>query len=102
MEPELTIRLRRLAMVWASKVESPQPRDAAEADMARRGIDRLGITRGRAIATTVIGRTQMRADLEHFACGVCAKIPDVLAPRLYGTIKNSVATCIRMREHMKA
>src|SRR5690606_13039556 len=39
----------------------------AEADMAGRGIDRLRMTRGGAVAPAVIRRAQMRAALENLA-----------------------------------
>src|SRR6266404_8819176 len=35
--------------------------------MAGRGIDRLGMTRGRTIAPAIIGRAEMGATLQHFA-----------------------------------
>src|SRR5271155_498571 len=41
--------------------------DAAKADMARRGVDWFGVTRGRTIAAAIVGRAQMRAALEHLA-----------------------------------
>ena len=41
--------------------------DAAEADMAGRGVDRLGVARGRAIAAAIVRRAQMRAALQHLA-----------------------------------
>ena len=40
------------------------PNDAAEADVARRGIDRLRVTRRRTVAAAVVGRAQMRAALQ--------------------------------------
>src|SRR3546814_11027679 len=42
-------------------------RDAAEADMARRAVHRLGRTRGGAVALAVIDRAQMRATFQHLA-----------------------------------
>src|SRR5215472_9720692 len=41
--------------------------NAAEADMARRGVHRLRMTCCRAVTTAVIRRAQMRAALQHFA-----------------------------------
>src|SRR5215470_6524627 len=35
--------------------------------MARRGVDRLGVPRGRAVAAAVVWRTEMRAALQHLA-----------------------------------
>src|SRR3546814_14515604 len=42
-------------------------RDAAEADMARRAVHRLGRTRGGAVALAVIDRAKMRATFQHLA-----------------------------------
>src|ERR1700731_2579010 len=39
--------------------------DATETDMARRGVHRPGMTRGRAVAAAVIRRTEVRAALQH-------------------------------------
>src|SRR6266851_10226252 len=41
--------------------------DAAEADMAGRGIDRLGVARCGAIAPAIVGRAKVRAALQHLA-----------------------------------
>src|SRR5690606_31547015 len=38
---------------------------AAEADVACRGVHRLALPRGRAVAQTVVGRAQVRAALHH-------------------------------------
>src|SRR6188472_3252309 len=43
------------------------PNDAAKADVARRGVDRLALAGGRAIAQAVVRRAQMRAALDHLA-----------------------------------
>src|ERR1700709_962316 len=55
----------------------PLPGDAPEADMACRSVDRLGMTRGRTIAATVIWRTEMRAAFKHLA-----RNPDVRLTRV--------------------
>src|SRR6185312_9146944 len=44
-----------------------RPRDAAEADMAGRSVDRLGVARGRAVAAAVMGGAEMRAALQDLA-----------------------------------
>src|SRR5215469_18812420 len=44
-----------------------RPDDAAKADVAGGGIDRLGVARGRPVAATVIRRTKVRATLQHLA-----------------------------------
>src|SRR5207248_179337 len=70
---------------------NPLPGDAPEADMACRGVDRLGMTRARPIAATVIGSAKMRTAFKHLtwnpdvriarveACGLgaaaCRKLP---------------------------
>src|SRR5215469_437172 len=46
---------------------TPVPDDAAEADVARRGVDGLGVTRRRTVATAVVRSAQMRAALQHLA-----------------------------------
>src|SRR3954471_8838970 len=58
--------------------------DAAEADMARRGVDRLRVTRCRTVAAAVVGRAQMRAALQHPARnpdpGLAGSVALVLGP----------------------
>ena len=44
-----------------------RPHHAAEPDMAGRGIDRLGVARGGAIAAAIIRRAEMRAAFQDFA-----------------------------------
>src|SRR5215208_5616195 len=41
--------------------------DAAESDVARTGIDRVGHARRRSVAPTVVGRAQKRTALDHLA-----------------------------------
>src|ERR1700740_2989013 len=62
--------------------------DATKTDMARRGVDRLRMTRSRAVAAAVIRRAQVRAALQHLArnpdfglAGVVARILTT-APRI--------------------
>src|SRR4051812_21841375 len=43
------------------------PHHAAEADMTGRGVDRLGVARGGAIAAAIVRRTEMRAAFQDFA-----------------------------------
>ena len=45
--------------------DSGRPHDAAEADVARRRVDRLGLAGGGAVAQAVVRRTEMRAALDH-------------------------------------
>src|SRR6266481_1362263 len=45
----------------------PHSGNAPEADMACRGVDRLGMTRGRTIAAAVVGSAEMRAAFKHLA-----------------------------------
>src|SRR4029453_5645454 len=40
---------------------------AAEADMAGRGVDRLGMARRRTIAPAIVGRAEMGAAFQHLA-----------------------------------
>src|ERR1700730_18340581 len=52
-------------MVRRSSGRPRLTQDAAETNMARRGVHRLGMTRGRAVAAAVIRRTEVRAALQH-------------------------------------
>src|SRR5215469_15531427 len=53
------------AAVTGSVMVSPD--DAAETDVAGRGIDGLGVPCRRAVAAAVVGRAQMRAALQYLA-----------------------------------
>ena len=44
-----------------------RPDDAAKADVAGRGVDRLALPRRRPVAEAVVGRAEMRAALDHLA-----------------------------------
>src|SRR5947209_20038387 len=57
----------------------PHPDDAPEADMACRGVDRLGMTRGRTIAAAVIGSAKMRAAFKHLAWNPDVRMTRVVA-----------------------
>ena len=57
-------KLGRLA--WAAHAGRSRCH-AAKSDVARRRVDRLGMTRGRAVAAAIARRAQMRAALEHLA-----------------------------------
>src|SRR5437763_3306649 len=58
---------------------NPLPGDAPEADMACRGVDRLGMTRGRPIAATVIGSAKMRTAFKHLAWNPDVRMTRVVA-----------------------
>src|SRR5438067_13761113 len=58
--------------------------------MACRGVDRLGMTRGRTIAAAVIGSAEMRAALEHLAWN-----PDVRMARVVACGLGSAARIFR-------
>src|SRR5262245_11628461 len=53
-------RLWRCPAAWISH-------HAAKAEVACRGVDRLGMPRGGPIATAIVRRAQMRAALDHLA-----------------------------------
>src|SRR5215469_538177 len=61
---------------------TPLPDDAAEADVARRGIDGLGVACRRTVAATVIGRAQVRAALQHLARDADVRLAAVVAALL--------------------
>src|SRR5580704_10654035 len=46
---------------------TPLSNDASEADVACRGIDRLGVARGRTVPAAIVRGAQMRAAFEHLA-----------------------------------
>src|SRR5690242_1616378 len=48
--------------------------------MARRGVDGLGVPRGRAIAAAIIRRAEMRAALQHLARDADLGLAGVIAP----------------------
>src|SRR5687768_2804412 len=60
------------------------PDDAAEADVAGGGVDRLGVARGRAVAAAVARRAQVRAALDDLArnadCRLAGVVAVLLAP----------------------
>src|SRR5271166_1794819 len=70
-----------LCMVQRSS-RSRLTNDATETHMARRGVDRLRMTRGRTVAAAVIRRAQVRAALEHLSrnhdCGLAGVVARVL------------------------
>src|SRR5216683_1726662 len=53
--------------------------DAAEADMAGRGVDRLGMARRGPIAPAIVGRAEVRAAFQHFARDAHGKLARVVA-----------------------
>src|SRR5262249_56656037 len=55
--------------------------ETAKADMARRGVHRFRMTRGRAVTAAVIRRTQMRTALQHLA-----RNPDIRLARIVARI----------------
>src|SRR5215831_9869148 len=58
--------------------------DAAETDMTRRGVDRLGTTRGRAVTAAVVRRALVRTALQHLAWNFDFRLAGVVA-RLLAT-----------------
>src|SRR5689334_9041440 len=71
------------AQVVAPALLEQAPHDAAEADVARRCVDRLGMPGGRPIPTTVVRRAEVRASLEHLpwnlVVGLCRIVAVALA-----------------------
>src|SRR3990170_5546808 len=65
--PDTIISNRSMSSPPRSIQASRLSLDAAEAEMAGRGIDRLGVARRRAIATAIARRTEKRAALDHLA-----------------------------------
>src|SRR3954469_22881989 len=63
------------------------PANAAKADVARRGVDRLGVTRGRAIAAAVVRRAEMRAAFEDLAGNFDLRLAGVVACGLRSTAR---------------
>src|SRR5262245_3230993 len=62
------------------------PYDAAEPDMAGRGVDRLGVAGSRPVAAAVVGRAQEGAALEHLA-----RNPDVGLARIVARVLRPAA-----------
>src|SRR6516164_2858768 len=58
--------------------------DAAKADMARRGVDRLRMTGGRAVTAAIIRRAEVRAAFQHFARNPDCGLAGVIA-RIFGS-----------------
>ena len=53
--------------------------DAAEPEVAGRGVDRLRKARGRPVAAAVVGRAQVRAALDHLARNADRRLPRIVA-----------------------
>src|SRR5215469_17319038 len=84
---------------WSSG-HRPLTDNAPETDMARRGVHRLGMTCGRAIAAAVIRCTQMRSTFQHLArnpdfglAGVVARLL-ATAPRIDGNAAGLLSICL--------
>ena len=61
---------------------SPFAFDAAEAEMAGRGVDRLGVARGGAIAAAIARRAEKRAAFDHLARNLDIGLARIVALRL--------------------
>src|SRR5262249_10608887 len=61
--------------------------DAAKADVACRGVDRLRVARRRPVAAAVIGRAQIGAALEHLARNLDVRLARVAALHLAATAR---------------
>src|SRR6476660_5563250 len=57
----------------------PSSRNAAKTEMTGGCVDRLGMTSGRAIATTVVGGTEVRPALDHLARNLDVRFARVVA-----------------------
>src|SRR6476620_867085 len=71
---------------------SPSPlrrraHDAAEAEMAGRRVDRFRVARGRPIAAAVVGRTEVRAPLDHLAWNPDLRLAGIVAVALLGSTR---------------
>src|SRR5262245_39008295 len=64
--------------------------------MARRGIDRLRMARGRAVAAAVVGGTKVRAALDHLAGYLDARLARVVA-RTFGSAARILGNAARLR-----
>src|SRR5580700_7603401 len=70
---------RRVAsVVWCSR-QFPFPDDTAKADMAGRGVDRLGVARRRAVAAAIIRCAEVRAALQNLAWNANVGLARVMA-----------------------
>src|SRR5262249_58966759 len=63
---------------WLGSSLSHAP-DAAEAEMASRGVDRLGVARGGPVAAAIIRRTEMRAALYDLARDFDPRLAGIVA-----------------------
>src|SRR6516164_7797914 len=61
---------------------TPVPDDAAKADVAGGGVDGLSVAGRRTVAAAVIGRTQVRAALQHLARDADVRLAAVVAALL--------------------
>src|SRR6185295_9347510 len=66
------------ASPWIALFARP-PDDTAKSHVARRGVDRLRVTRRRSVAAAIVRRTQVRAALEHLARNPDARLAAVVA-----------------------
>jgi hypothetical protein len=62
------------------------PDDAAEADMARRRVDRFGMARGRAVTAAIIGRAEMRAAFQNLARDPDLRLAGIVAVSFRGRL----------------
>src|SRR6516162_2747157 len=78
----LLFRVSWVFTAWA--VAGELANNTTEADMARRGVDRLRMSRRRTVTAAVVRRTQMRAALQHLArnldFGLAGVVARVLRP----------------------
>src|SRR6266850_237446 len=65
--PACPVLVSAFAETLSLLMACPHSGNAPEADMACRGVDRLGMTRGRTIAAAVVGSAEMRAAFKHLA-----------------------------------
>src|SRR6266436_5436544 len=64
--------------------------------MARRGVDRLRVTRGRTVAPAIVGCAEMRAALEHLARNPALRIARIVA-RVFEATARIFGNAARLR-----
>src|SRR6267143_4524672 len=77
--PACPVLVSAFAETLSLLMACPHSGNAPEADMACRGVDRLGMTRGRTIAAAVVGSAEMRAAFKHLAWNPDVRLTRVVA-----------------------
>jgi len=73
------IRVAAKKRLAVSRVAPNFPFDTAEAEMAGRGVDRLGVTRRWPVASAIVRCAKMRAALNHLARDLALGLARILA-----------------------